>query len=104
MDETIEIIDSSIKEKKTIQHIVVNVAKIVMMKKDKNLYDSVVSSDIINADGQAIVWAAKFLGKSLPERVAGVDLFQNLIKLAALKGYRLFFFGAKEEVVKKLVN
>jgi N-acetylglucosaminyldiphosphoundecaprenol N-acetyl-beta-D-mannosaminyltransferase len=104
MKETIEIIDSAIKAKKTIQHIVVNVAKIVLMQKDNSLYDSVVSSDIINADGQAVVWAAKFLGKPLPERVAGVDLFQNLVKLAAERGYRPFFFGAKEEVLQKLVN
>ena len=37
-------------------------------------------------------------------RVAGVDLFQNLVKLYANRGYKPFFFGAREWVVKKVVG
>jgi len=37
-------------------------------------------------------------------RVAGVDLFQNLVKLCADRGYKPFFFGAREWVVKKVVG
>lgn len=104
MSETIEKIDSAIKENKHINHVVINAGKVVSMQKDKQLFESVVSCDIINADGQSIVWAARFLGKYLPERVAGADLMQNLVQLASQKGYKCFFFGAKEEVVKKVVN
>ena len=46
----------------------------------------------------------KFLWKPLPERITGIDLMQNLVKLAYEKGYKIFFFGAKEEVVKKVVE
>jgi len=104
MDETINKIDQSIQNKIHLQHVVVNAAKMVHMQKDKELYDSVVSSDIINADGQAVVWASKVLGQPLPERVAGIDLMQNLVKLADEKRYKVFFFGAKEEVVKGVVD
>ena len=65
--------------------------------------ESVNSSDIINADGQAVVWAAKFLNKPLVERVAGIDLMQNLVKLAASKKYKIYFLGAEENVVSKTV-
>ena len=82
----------------------VNAAKMVHMQKDQELYESVVSSDIINADGQAVVWASKFLGQPLPERVAGIDLMQNLVKLAYEKNYKVFFFGAKEEIVSEVVS
>ena len=51
-----------------------------------------------------IVWASRLLGNLLPCRVAGVDLFQNVVKLSAEKGYRPFFFGAREWVVKKVVE
>jgi N-acetylglucosaminyldiphosphoundecaprenol N-acetyl-beta-D-mannosaminyltransferase len=44
------------------------------------------------------------LGKPLPERVAGIDLMQNLVRLAQEKGYKIFFFGAKEEIVKAVVD
>ncbi|MBE0499789.1 MAG: WecB/TagA/CpsF family glycosyltransferase [Campylobacterales bacterium] len=104
MEETVKLIDESIQNKTHLHHVVVNAAKLVHMQKDKELYDSVVSSDIINADGQAVVWASRFLAQPLPERVAGIDLMQNLVKLASEKGYRVFFFGAKEEVVKGVVD
>lgn len=104
MEGTINKIDESIKNKTHLHHVVVNAAKMVHMQKDKELYDSVVSSDIINADGQAIVWASKFLGQPLPERVAGVDIMQNLVELAYKKKYKVFFFGAKEEVVSEVVS
>jgi len=104
MQETLSVIDDAIANSKSLQHIVVNAAKLVNMQKDKQLYRSVVSNDIINADGQAVVWASRFLGQPLPERVAGIDLMQNLVKLAYEKGYKIFFFGAKEDIVKKVVE
>jgi len=104
MEETVSKIDKSIHNKTHLHHVVVNAAKLVHMQKDKELYKSVVSSDIINPDGQAVVWASKFLGQPLKERVAGIDLMQNLVKLAYEKNYKVFFFGAKEEVVKGVVD
>lgn len=104
MGETIERIDEAIRSNEHINHVVINAGKVVSMMKDKDLYNSVLSCDIINADGQSIVWAARFLGKKVPERVAGVDLMQELIKLAAAKGYKCFFLGAREEVVKAVVE
>ena len=104
MDETVKKIDESIVAKTHLHHVVVNAAKMVHMQKDKELYESVISSDIINADGQAVVWASKFLGQPLSERVAGIDLMQNLVKLAYEKNYKVFFFGAKEEVVSEVVS
>ncbi len=104
MKETVQIVDNVIKEGKHIHHAVVNVAKIVKMQEDKELYNSIVNADIINADGMPIVWASRLLRKPLPERVAGIDLMQELIKLAYNRKYKIFFFGAREEVVKKVVE
>jgi N-acetylglucosaminyldiphosphoundecaprenol N-acetyl-beta-D-mannosaminyltransferase len=104
MDETLTIVHNSIRENKQIQHTVVNAGKIVAMQKDTQLKESVNSSDIINADGQAVVWASKRLNKPLKERVAGIDLMQNLVKLAYQNNYKIFFFGATEEIVKQVVE
>jgi N-acetylglucosaminyldiphosphoundecaprenol N-acetyl-beta-D-mannosaminyltransferase len=104
MKETIDRIDYSIINNQRINHVVVNAGKVVMMKHDRSLYDSVVSCDLINADGQSIVWAARFLGKKISGRVAGADLMQELVKLAHEKGYKCYFFGAKEEVAKRIVE
>lgn len=104
MAQTISHIDKAIRENEKINHVVINAGKVVSMAKDRELYNSVVSCDLINADGQSIIWAARFLGLNLPERVAGIDLMQELVSLAHLKGYKCFFFGAREEVVKKVVE
>ncbi len=104
MSETLEKIDYAISSKKQIHHCVINAGKVVKMKNDKLLKESVVSSDIINADGMSVVWAARFLGYKLKERVAGIDLMENLVKLAHEKNYSCFFLGAQQEVVEKLVN
>jgi N-acetylglucosaminyldiphosphoundecaprenol N-acetyl-beta-D-mannosaminyltransferase len=102
MQQTVQLVDNCIRNNDHIQHAVINAGKVVAMQKDKKLYDSVVNCDVINADGQSIVWAARFLGKHLPERVAGIDLMENLMALAHQKGYKCFFFGAKEEVVRRV--
>jgi N-acetylglucosaminyldiphosphoundecaprenol N-acetyl-beta-D-mannosaminyltransferase len=104
MKETIERIDNAIQSGEHINHVVINAGKVVSMMKDKELFQSVLACDIINADGQSVVWAARFLGHKIPGRVAGIDLMQALIKLAHMKNYKCFFLGAEEAVVKKVVE
>ncbi|WP_339923344.1 WecB/TagA/CpsF family glycosyltransferase [uncultured Cyclobacterium sp.] len=104
MEETVALIDHSIKKNENLHHVVVNAAKLVNAQKDAELKASIVECDIINADGQSIVWAARFLGEDLPERVAGIDLMDNLVGLAARENYKIFFLGAKEDVVNKVVK
>ena len=104
MDQTIDLIDKKISQNGHIHHAVVNAGKIVEMQSDSQLRQSVNSSDVINADGQAVVWASKLLGQGLEERVTGIDLMINLVKLASEKNYKIFFLGAQEKVLLELIN
>jgi N-acetylglucosaminyldiphosphoundecaprenol N-acetyl-beta-D-mannosaminyltransferase len=104
MQETLFLVDAKIKAKESLHHSVVNAGKIVAMHSDVQLRESVNSADLINADGQAIIWASKLLGKPLKERVAGIDLMENLVELAHQKNYKIYCLGAKEEVVSKVVS
>ncbi|PGM56744.1 WecB/TagA/CpsF family glycosyltransferase [Bacillus sp. AFS053548] len=104
MEETIERTIVAVENKEKIQHVVINASKINLMYDNKDLQNIVNSCPIINADGQSIVWAGRFLGHSIPERVAGIDLFDNLIKVCVEKGYKPYFFGAKQQVVEKVVE
>jgi len=74
------------------------------MQDDIQLRESVNSADIINADGQAVIWASKILNQPLKERVAGIDLMENLVKLAHDKGYKIYCLGAKEDILSKVVQ
>ena len=46
-----------------------------------------------------VVLGARFLGNNVPERVAGVDLFFQLLAMCSMRGYPVFLLGAKDEVV-----
>ncbi|WP_232729117.1 WecB/TagA/CpsF family glycosyltransferase [Ulvibacter sp. MAR_2010_11] len=104
MRETVELIRKKIEAREQIHHVAVNAGKIVQMQKNLQLRQSVNSCDIINADGQAVIWASKVLNKPLEERVAGIDLMENLAELAHQNNYKIFLFGAKEEVVADVKN
>ena len=77
---------------------VVNAAKLVNMHRNPVLRDDVLSSDILLADGSAIVWASRLLGQSLPERVAGIDLMMGMFQRGDRFQYRFYLLGAAEEV------
>lgn len=78
---------------------VVNVAKLVYMRSNQQLRESVSSCDIINIDGMGAVLGARFLGHKVPERVAGIDLFDELLSMSEKNGFSVFLLGAKADVV-----
>ena len=102
LDETVDEIEKIIAKGLPTQHVVINASKVNLMEADRELAFIVNECPLINADGASIVWAAKKLGVPLRERVTGIDLFQRLVGLAAEKGYSIYLFGAKEEVVTKV--
>lgn len=102
--ETREVIRKSVYEGKVIQHVVVNVAKLVNLRSDEQLRNSVLSCDIINIDGMGVVLGARLLGYKVSERVAGIDLFLSLIEMAAEERFPVFLLGAKEDVVSDVVH
>ncbi|MDD1792974.1 WecB/TagA/CpsF family glycosyltransferase [Enterovibrio sp. ZSDZ42] len=108
MSDTVSHIESKIIKGEFIQHVVVNVAKIVNMRKNPTLAESVRECDVINIDGMGVVFGARFLGHTVPERVAGIDLFHQLLEMSVYRGFPIFLLGATQEVVsttnKKLLE
>jgi N-acetylglucosaminyldiphosphoundecaprenol N-acetyl-beta-D-mannosaminyltransferase len=81
---------------------VVNAAKMVRLREDAHLRDSLLECDVLVADGQSVVWASRLLRRRLPERVAGVDLFERLLELAARDGWSVYLLGARADVLATL--
>ncbi len=98
LGQVVELLDGVIERKQPLQVGVVNAAKVVNMYRDPKLKEDVLSSDLILADGAAVVWASKILGQPLPERVAGIDLMYELFRKGSEKGYKIYCLGATEEV------
>jgi hypothetical protein len=99
MEETLQTVEGFIASGRPHQHVVVNVDKLVKAQADPELRRIINDCDLVNVDGMPVVWASRWLGQPLKERVAGVDLFEALMARAADKGWRVFLLGAREEVV-----
>jgi N-acetylglucosaminyldiphosphoundecaprenol N-acetyl-beta-D-mannosaminyltransferase len=103
MNETLHFIARRLEGRLFTQHTAVNVAKIMQMQNDLWLQDAIQSSDIINVDGKALMWGARFCGFPIPERVTGIDLFHRLLAICEKRRYAVYLLGAREDVLQQTV-
>lgn len=82
----------------------INAAKIAAMRRNPTLRQAVGDCGMILADGQSIVWASRMLRSRLPERVAGIDLFMELLAEADRRSYRVYFLGARPDVLARMLE
>ncbi len=78
-----------------------NAEMIMRATHDKELRDILNDAALVVPDGAGTVWAAHHLGHDMPERVAGFDLAQELMRIAPQKKRRVFFFGSAPGVAEK---
>ena len=97
--EFVEIIESGINSGKRIVQNGLNAASICQLVVNKELKNAYKQSDLINIDGMSIVWALRFLGHQIPERVACPDLTDDILALASKNNYRIFLLGAKDSTL-----
>jgi N-acetylglucosaminyldiphosphoundecaprenol N-acetyl-beta-D-mannosaminyltransferase len=101
MEDTLGRARDAMKGRNPIVQVSVNVAKLVEMRRNPELRQDVLSSDLISADGMGIVLAGRLLGLQLRNRVAGIDLMTALLALCARDGFRPYFLGATQEVLRR---
>jgi N-acetylglucosaminyldiphosphoundecaprenol N-acetyl-beta-D-mannosaminyltransferase len=70
-----------------------NVDHIIRLQQDKEFQEIYEKADLVVPDGMPLVWAARFLGTPLYEKVSGSDLFEKLCEIAAREQFKLFFLG-----------
>lgn len=99
LDEAVDLADHAVHSHERLLVGVVNAAKVVKLRHDPLLRESVLAADVVLADGQSVVWASRLLRRPLPERVAGIDLCERLLTLADQQGLRVFLLGARPEVL-----
>lgn len=106
MDGAVKILEAAISEHRSHLVVTANAEMVMQGQDDVELLQILKNADLVLADGAGVVWAAKYNGCPLPERVAGADLVFRLIDVAARKNYRLFLLGAApgvaEEAARKI--
>ncbi|WP_176365091.1 WecB/TagA/CpsF family glycosyltransferase [Pseudoalteromonas ulvae] len=76
-----------------------NVNTIIEAQHSGLIRDFIECADIVNIDGMGIILACKLFSIQPPERVTGVDLFYDLLKLSDIKKYKVYFLGATQETI-----
>jgi N-acetylglucosaminyldiphosphoundecaprenol N-acetyl-beta-D-mannosaminyltransferase len=84
--------------------ITANASQLCMMQHDPELALACRAAQLTVADGMSVVWALRTSGQPVPERVAGVDLMARLLAAAGKYRLRVYFLGAKRNVVTTLVE
>ena len=70
-------------------------------EKDAELRQALMNADLAVPDGIGVVKAAKMAGTPLKERLAGIDICLDTIKLCAEKGLSVYLLGGKPGVAEK---
>jgi N-acetylglucosaminyldiphosphoundecaprenol N-acetyl-beta-D-mannosaminyltransferase len=83
------------------QVITVNPEFVMEAQRNQSFRTCINQAALVVADGMGIVWAARYLGKPVPERVTGTDTLVALARRCAVKGYRLYLLGAAPGVAEE---
>ncbi|NPV67463.1 MAG: WecB/TagA/CpsF family glycosyltransferase [Anaerolineae bacterium] len=79
----------------------VNPEFVMVAQQDINFYNILNRADLCVADGQGLLWAARYLGSPLPERITGSDGVPLIAGWAAEAGWSIFLLGAAEGVAAR---
>ena len=74
---------------------------VVKMQDDPELKEICDNADLILTDGQIVVKLSRKTRYPIKERVCMTDFVWDVCDLAVEKGYKVFLFGGKEEVLEK---
>jgi exopolysaccharide biosynthesis WecB/TagA/CpsF family protein len=80
-----------------------NVDFTVLAGRDPHLRSIIAGNDMVVCDGMPLVWASRWFGRPLPERVAGSDMVPMLLREAEVRGWRVYFLGGAPEVLDAAV-
>jgi len=102
MTDTLDRIETFIKERNTPRHLVTaDASMVVTARQDPELAKIVNAADLVTADGAGILWHGRFLKQPIANKVSGVDLVSEVCRLSAKHGYRVYFLGAAPGVAEE---
>lgn len=101
MGEAVARIDGFIEKRTPVLVATANAEMLMRATHDGALRRILQGAAMVTPDGAGTVWAAHHLGHAMPERVAGYDMVQELMREAPAKHRRIFFFGSAPGVADK---
>jgi N-acetylglucosaminyldiphosphoundecaprenol N-acetyl-beta-D-mannosaminyltransferase len=97
-----DLIDTWVKNDTGAHHVCTTNPEFMMIaQRDFNFKVILQRADLCIADGVGLLWAARVLGKPLPERVTGSDGTGIIAQHAAQRGWKLFLLGAAPGIAER---
>ncbi|MBK6005162.1 WecB/TagA/CpsF family glycosyltransferase [Ramlibacter ginsenosidimutans] len=78
-----------------------NADHVVRLERNSELREAYAKAALVTPDGMPVVWASRWLGSPVKERVTGSDLMPRLCELAAESGQKVFLLGGAEGVADR---
>ncbi len=94
MADTLALVEGYMAEPRVHQIATVNPEFVMAAQSDAAFRQVLRAADLCLPDGVGLLFAARRLGRSLPERVPGSELVYRLAERAAARGWPLFLLGA----------
>jgi N-acetylglucosaminyldiphosphoundecaprenol N-acetyl-beta-D-mannosaminyltransferase len=104
MAATLRTVEQRLEERRPSAHASLNAANVVHAHNDAVFAADLEASDLVSPDGQSIVWTGRLLGVPIPERVTGIDLMLNLVRVAPQRGWRIYLVGARPRVAAEVAR
>lgn len=95
------LIDSFVAEGTPHQVITANALMILAAQNNEDLMNAFSAADLVVPDSSGVDWAARRLGRPLPQKLPGVELVEHLCRRATAKGWSVYFLGAAPGVAAK---
>jgi len=101
MGQTVNLARQYMKDPGCTQLATVNPEFVMAARQDPQFMAVLQEADLCIPDGIGLVYASRWMGKPLPERVPGSELVYRLAETAAEHGWRLFLLGAATGVAEE---
>lgn len=101
MKQTVAYLTNVIEQRQPHQVITANPIMVMAAQDDPAYLSMMQRAELIVPDGTGVVWAAKYVGEPVVERVPGYDLIHELMKVGESKSWKVYLLGASNEVIQE---
>lgn len=97
--DTVDQLVAAVESRKPHQVITANPIMVMAALEDPAYMRLMKEADFIVPDGAGVVWASGYVGNPVKERVPGIEIMQELLKISEERKWKVFLLGASPEVI-----
>jgi len=98
--DTVDVLVQAVEAKAPTQVITANPIMVMTALENPEYMAMLQRAELIVPDGTGVVWAAGYVGKPVAEKVAGIELMHELIRIGETRGWRVYLLGTDPETIR----